>query len=393
MPSILSRALTLLLVLLMLAGWLNSRPADPARLLAALEAIPCAGYVSNAPDMLVPSGEAEMPNEHQRATALFDLSPEEMPVPYSLRWRIGVGIPDGNPYAFDWMSPRPGWYLNWFTESFTRSAAEAEALGMEFAPMLRVGDDGLVPDLATIYRQAQARPGLVWLIGNEPDVRWQDDATPEEYACHYFRAWRTIKLADPGARVAIGGISQVTPLRLRYLDAILESYRAQFGRPMEVDVWNMHAFVLQEKAGAWGVDVPPGFEEATDGVLWGVDDHDDLALVEEQVRRMRAWMAARGERNKPLYITEYGILMPEEFGFTPSRVINFMISSFDLLDSLTDESLGYPLDENRLVQRWVWFSTRYYLYPAGDLFTTDGQPLPPLRALSGYIRAHQSEAR
>ena len=112
------------------------------------------------------------------------------------------------------------------------------------------------------------------------------------------------------------------------------------------------------------------------------------AVLEEQVRRMRGWMAARGERDKPLYITEYGILMPAEAGFTPSRVINFMIDSFDLLDSLADENLGYPQDENRLVQRWVWFSTRYHLYPSGDLFNTEGTPLPPLRALSGYIRAH-----
>ena len=382
------RLLLLLLIGVITAGWLRARPASPQRILTRLQAIPCTAFVSNAPETLVPSGEAQMPEKQERPTGLFDLATEEMPIPYSLRWRIGVGIPDGNPYVFDWMSPRPGWYLNWFTNSFAESSAQAAALGMEFAPMLRLGDDGLQPSLATIYRQAQARPGMVWLVGNEPDVRWQDDATPEEYACQYYRAWHTIKLADPTAQVAIGGISQVTPLRLRYLDAVLASYQTQFGAPMKVDVWNIHAFVLREQAGEWGVDLPPGFEDATDGVLWDVADHDDLGLVEEQVRRMRGWMAERGEREKPLYITEYGILMPAEAGFTPTRVIDFMVGSFDLLDSLTDEVLGYPQDENRLVQRWVWFSTRYYLYPAGDLFTTEGTPLPPLRALSGYIRAH-----
>lgn len=392
MRDFVSRTLTLLAIGLLFVGWLTLRPADPERILAELAAIPCSAYVSNAPETLVPSGEAEMPSAQEPATGLFALAAEEMAAPYTLRWRIGVGIPDGDPHVFNWMSPRPGWYLNWFTDPFTDSPQEAQALGMEFAPMVRLGDAGLVPDLAAIYGQAKARPGSVWLIGNEPDVRWQDDATPEEYACHYYQAWRAIKLADPSAQVAIGGISQVTPLRLRYLDAILESYREQFGAPMQVDVWNMHAFVLQEKAGAWGVDVPPGFEDATDGVLWDVADHNDLSLVEEQVRRMRAWMAERGERDKPLYITEYGILMPEEFGFTHSQVIDFMIGSFDLLDSLTDEALGYPADENRMVQRWVWFSTRYYLYPAGDLFTTDGQPLPPLRAMSGYVRAYTAEA-
>jgi len=382
------RLLALLLIGGLILGWLHARPAAPQRILAQLEAIPCTAHISNAPETLIPSGETEMPAKQDPPTALFDLPPAEMAVPHSLRWRIGVGIPDGNPYVFDWMDPRPGWYLNWFTNAFTSSPAEAAALGMEFTPMLRLRAGGLQPGLARIYRQAKERPGMVWLVGNEPDVRWQDDATPAEYACQYYRAWHTIKLADPSARVAIGGISQVTPLRLRYLDAVLASYQAQFGAPMSVDVWNMHAFVLREQAGEWGVDVPPGFEGATDGVPWDVEDHDDLGLVEEQVRRMRAWMAERGERHKPLYITEYGILMPEEAGFTPSRVINFMVGSFDLLDSLRDETLGYPQDDNRLVQRWVWFSTRYYLYPSGDLFTTDGTPLPPLRALSGYIRAH-----
>ncbi|MCL4831508.1 MAG: glycoside hydrolase family protein [Caldilineaceae bacterium] len=388
MQQSIRRLLILLLVGLGLTSWLHARPAAPARILAGLEAIPCTAHVSNAPETLVPSGEAQMPAKQTPPSGLFELTPEELALPHSLRWRIGVGIPDGNPHVFDWMSPRPGWYLNWSTNPFTTSPAEAAALGMEFTPMLRLGKDGLHPGLAAIYRQAQAQPGMVWLVGNEPDVRWQDDATPAEYACQYYRAWRTIKLADPSAQVAIGGISQVTPLRLRYLDAVLASYQQQFGASMPVDIWNIHAFVLREQAGEWGVDLPPGFADATDGLAWDVEDHDDLGLVEEQVRRMRLWMAERGERAKPLYITEYGILIPEEFGFTPSRVINFMIGSFDLLDSLTDESLGYPLDGNRLVQRWLWFSTRYYLYPSGDLFTTDGEPLPPLRALSGYLRAH-----
>ena len=30
---------------------------------------------------------------------------------------------------------------------------------------------------------------------------------------------------------------------------------------------------------------------------------------------MRQWMADHGQRDKPLWITEYGILMPEEYGF------------------------------------------------------------------------------
>lgn len=37
-----------------------------------------------------------------------------------------------------------------------------------------------------------------------------------------------------------GNISQITPLRLRYLDAVRTAYRLQFGVEMPVDVWDMH---------------------------------------------------------------------------------------------------------------------------------------------------------
>jgi len=119
-----------------------------------------------------------------------------------------------------------------------------------------------------------------------------------------------------------------------------------------------------------------------------VEDHDDLALLEGQVRAMREWMTARGQRDKMLYITEFGILMPTEIGFPPSRVVKFMVGSFDLLTELRDPDTGYRADDNRLAQRWVWFSTRDPLYPTADLFAVEGTPLPPMRAMTGYIRAH-----
>ena len=51
-----------------------------------------------------------------------------------------------------------------------------------------------------------------------------------------------------------------------------------------------------------------------------------------------------------------------------------MLGSFDSFEQLRDPQLGYAADDNRLVQRWVWFSTRYDPYPAGNLFNISGQP-------------------
>ncbi len=251
-------------------------------------------------------------------------------------------MPDGqSPLIYDWTDPRPGWYLNWsvgYTETAwiadtppAESSPEPcevsdlascmatvfhippdEQAGMEFAPMVRTQNGVLEPSLEWISATAAARPGHTWLIGNEPDVRWQDNTTPEAYAVAYHDAYHAIKQADPTARVAIAGLSQITPLRLAYLDRVWAHYAETYGEEMPVDVWNMHAFVLQEKPDDWGVDMPPGFEPTSEGVAWTIEEHDDLGLVEEQVRRMRAWMAEHGQQEKPLWISEYGILMPAE---------------------------------------------------------------------------------
>jgi hypothetical protein len=92
-------------------------------------------------------------------------------------------------------------------------------------------------------------------------------------------------------------------------------------------------------------------------IVVSVDDHDDLDLIAQQIRDFRQWMRDRGLRNKPLINTEYGILMTEDIGFDYPRVRTFMLNSFDrFLNGLTDPTLGYPADGNRLLQEWFWFA-------------------------------------
>jgi len=77
--------------------------------------------------------------------------------------------------------------------------------------------------------------------------------------------------------------------------------------------------------------------------------------------------------------------MPAEYGFPPERVATFMRSSFDLFRTLRDADLGYSVDEDRLVQRWVWFSSRFHLYPTGDLFAADDSATTLLDELATYL--------
>jgi hypothetical protein len=177
----------------------------------------------------------------------------------------------------------------------------------------------------------------------------------------------------------------MTPLRLAYLDRVWNFYRSLYGQEMPVDVWTMHAFVLREERSSWGVNIPPGFTIEQRGRLWGIEDHGDLALITEQVRAMRRWMADHGQREKPLWITEYGILFPADYGYSPARVIDFLRGSFDLFLSLRDPELGYGADDNRLVQRWNWYSARDSRYRAGNLFTDWGSVTSVGRAFSRYL--------
>jgi hypothetical protein len=390
-PYVRDFALTISLIAgaLLLLLWVNLQPPPEWTPRAS------AGKDSLTPPSQQQDGKHFTP-ESLAVRPVAEIAPSIPAAAGSMRWRVGVGLPDQDPAYFNWPVPRPGWYLNWnvnlvwepiFWGLWKRPvvALPAPSLGMEFMPMVRMQAGKLSPDSHTLRELAAGRPGLTWAIGNEPDVIWQDNTAPEIYAIAYHRAYTAIKAGDPTARVAIGGVSQITPLRLAYLDRVWNFYLEHYGEPMPVDVWNIHTFVLREDRRDWGVNIPPGFEIQHRGMLWEVADHDRLDLVEEQVWLMREWMAAHGQQDKPLWITEYGILMPEEYGFTANAVQEFLVGSFNLFDSLMDPALGYPADNNRLVQRWNWYSARDSRFAAGNLFDNAGEMTRLGQTLRDYL--------
>lgn len=251
---------------------------------------------------------------------------------------------------YDVSSLRARWYSDWGTrESPLRPG------GIEFAQVIRVPGGVLSPPLAQLDAAIAANPGSLWIIGNEPECIWQDNCTPEQYAAAYHQAHAYIKTRDPSAKVAIGGVVQPTPLRLQWLDRVLAHYQAAYGVPMPVDVWNIHNMILQELKGSWGCEIPKGLGE-TAGRLYTIGDNDNIAIFRQHIIDFRVWMRERGQRDKPLIITEYGVLMPVQYGFTPERVSAYLQASFDYLLTARDEDLGCPADGNRLVQRWLWNS-------------------------------------
>jgi virginiamycin B lyase len=266
------------------------------------------------------------------------------------RERYGfVATSPGWPQAFDVGQLRAGWYVD-----ATQPACAPAPEGMRRAALLHVHADYAV-DPGELGLLVDNHPGGLWLVGNEPDCIWQDNVWPEEYAHIYHDVYTFIKGRDPTSRVSPGGIVQPTPLRLQWLDRALAEYETQYGQPLPVDVWNIHNAILNEQQGSWGADIPPGID-ATEGVVRAIDDNDNLAIFTDQIWTFRQWMADNGYGGYPLIVTEYGILMPDDYGFGVARVSAFMTATFDFFENTTDPTLGDPTDGNRLVQRWAWFS-------------------------------------
>ena len=253
-----------------------------------------------------------------------------------------------------------GWYLDWGVME------KEQGQEPEHWQMVRLGPGCTHPDLAEIYSTALHSPGQVWILGNEPDVIWQDNLSPEDYAIKYHALYGLIKSADPSARIATAGISQATPLRLEYLDRVLETYKVLYHTAMPVDIWTVHGFVLREERGSWGVSIPPGMD-MNQGKLYEIRDHDRLDLFKDQIRAFRTWMADRGYRGQPLALTEFGILMPGDYGFPSEKVGRYLTDTFGWLQEASDSQTGYPPDGYRLVQRWAWFSLADPYYPNSNL--------------------------
>jgi len=102
--------------------------------------------------------------------------------------------------------------------------------------MIRLWNCALTPPAKDFVAEATRRPGQVWLIGNEPDVSEQDNVSPQCLAERYHDAYTALKRADPTAKVAMGGVVQVSPLRLKYLDQALAAHESRYGDPMPVDI-------------------------------------------------------------------------------------------------------------------------------------------------------------
>lgn len=291
------------------------------------------------------------------------LSAEPM---YTMRQRFGVNVatvfqghPDYPGLLSDFANVEQvgfGWYSDWTTRVDPETPA-----GIEYAQLYQIGS--WPANWPRVEEIILANPGALWIIGNEPETRGQGQLTPTVYAERYHDIYYFIKSIDPSAQIAIGGVVMPTPVRLRWIEMAMDHYQTTYGETMPVDVWNTHIQILQEKRGDWGCGIPWGLDDVDEGRLYEIIDNCSVPICETLIHEFRQWLAARGEGNKPLIISEYGVLFPSSYLPNGDQsVLDFMTGTFDFFNTARSAEYGWAADQGRLVQRWMWFSLNFPFY-------------------------------
>jgi len=315
----------------------------------------------------------------------------------------------GKTSSHDTTALHAGWYVDW-----AANPNPPHPGGVEYARTiyLSIHDTGSIcgDRSAPAWQRSQvaesitgtalidnlrANPGALWLIGNEPDSIYNGSPImPELYTELYHEFYTFIKAHDPSARVAIGAIVQPSPLRLAYLDKVLNRYQSLHGVKLPTALWNIHLYAFREVACDYGAGTPPGASGNGWPYEWWLWSDADLAA--QHLRDMRQWMADRGERDKPLIVTEFGQLMPDDGSWcygSPLVCITQETSRTTLQNDInyfltaTDAQIGYRADGNRLIQLWAWYSLNDYPRYGGDLVNLDGTLTPAGQAFAQIASA------
>jgi hypothetical protein len=187
-------------------------------------------------------------------------------------------------------------------------------------------------------------PGSWWLVGNEPNDPYQDDLSPGAYAALYGRFEALARRTDPTCRIVAGGVANADTL---WADAFRHAYRDEFGVWPAPDAWHIHNYILEPER-----------------------DQLDLAEFQKRIVAFRAWMDDIGDKDLPLFLTEFGALYglhdghlgrPEE---DPERVAGFVREAVAWL---------YATDH---VQHFAWFATGTAGQFNGDLYDASGALTP-----------------
>ncbi len=259
-------------------------------------------------------------------------------------------------------------------------SAFQRSLGVDFCTVIREDTEHWeLPDPATYWanigRLVDQNPGHLWFVGNEPDNPCRFGTFSGEYVERYHKMYEFIKGRDPTAQVGIGGVVLPSQIRRTWLDRVLAAYQGRYGAPMPIDVWNVHNLLLSECPGPCLPDDPNPCDPALrcsggyvpeelwcqKGLYFSYADQSNADAFKQLIVEFRQWMKDKGFQDKPLILTELGVLAKSVEGSCPNcypreKVNQYMFDVFDFMMTEKDPQTGYPADDYRLVQRWTWYS-------------------------------------
>ena len=293
---------------------------------------------------------------------------------------FGIAVLDNlhSPWAgVDLSTLGAGSYLNWGHVETMPPAAN-----INYMRVINLFDDPYYTYVKSgLPSWVESYPGSTWLVGNEPDSETSDQnhISAETYAQRYFEVATIIRQLDPTAKIAFGQIMQPSPMRLYYLTLAMNRLAQLAGGVAQahalIDIYSLHAYMLNElpiygpdgKMQSWGAGVPIGYDPAT----WPAPEEIhpergetykvyDINLFKTHIIAFRQWVADQGEQDKPVYITEFGVLFPPEGNpylyASDGDTANFMDQAYDFMLGYKDSKIGFAGDDFRLVQNWIWFS-------------------------------------
>jgi hypothetical protein len=312
----------------------------------------------------------------------------EAAAPVECRFGIGVAswsyikIENKKVESYDLPTVGVGYYLDW---SHKRSPAVPGYI--KYVNILSVSDHAYHSDLVSLQAHVENDRGAVWVVGNEPDNNTgsQDDIYPETYAERFFELATVIRRSDPTAKITFGTIIMPTTLRIMYLqrswNRLVELAGSRASASALIDIWTPHGFLINEEAPSpanphpWGSGIPLGLaDEAHHQEVIDITQMINLEMFKTRMLRFRQFMKDNGEQNKPLWLTEWGTLAPSQnppgsayqYYTTPEiETAKYFTDTVNWMETATDPNLGLPADQNRLFQKWFWYSLNDPLYHFG----------------------------
>jgi hypothetical protein len=192
------------------------------------------------------------------------------------------------------------------------------------------------PNRKDIPAAMRASAPAWWSLGNEPNDPYQDNVSAEEYAELYrtFEGWAA---PSRGVQLVSAGIANAD---WEWAEAFREAYRARYGRYPRIDSWNIHDYILE-----------PEF------------DPYDVAEFQRRILDFRRWMESIGDGDKPLFLTEFGVLYGDGCCGRP-------VDPSEKIHTFMKRTVRW-LIESQAVDYWAWYSIRSELFN-GDLMDAQG---------------------